>query len=434
MMDRLVRSLVVVVCATAILGCVAGTALAGTALAATPGRLDRFFSGDGRQTAFIRGGIGYAVAIDGHDRIVVAGYTLTRHTDLALARFLPNGTPDDSFGGDGRVTTDLGGSDYAFDVAIHPDGGIVVAGERDTRHGSRAAVVRYHPKGARNRDFGGGDGIVLTSFGKRYQGANAVVIGASGNITIGGFTSNGSTAKWALARFGPRGVLDKDFGGDGKVTVDLAPADEQINDLAIADGGRVVATGYAASGITPRFALARFLLSGSLDKRFGRRGGVNLVDVSKGSDIAFALGQGSGGSLVAAGYAQNRRHDDWAIVAFGPRGRLNQHFGGDGKRVLQLGPRYEFAYGTAVQPNGKVVVVGRATRKGSGDDMGVFRFKPNGDYDRNFSGDGRAFVNFFGGSDTGRDVVLQSNGKIVVAGDATDHGTRRMAVARLVGH
>ncbi len=65
----------------------------------------------------------------------------------------------------------------AFDVAIHPDGGIVVAGERDTAAGSKAAVVRYLPRGKRNKDFGGGDGIVLTSFGKKYQGANAVVIG-----------------------------------------------------------------------------------------------------------------------------------------------------------------------------------------------------------------------------------------------------------------
>ena len=427
-MHRVVRSALVLV------GAAVAAGLVGVpARAATPGQLDRFFSGDGKQTAFPGGGTGYAVAIDGNDRIVVAGYTLTGRTDVALARFLPNGKPDKSFGGDGRVVTDLGGTDYAFDVAIHPDGGIVVAGERDTRQGSRAAVVRYLPKGKRNRDFGGGDGIVLTGFGKKYQGANAVVVGASGNITIGGFTSNGSTAKWALARFGPHGVLDRHFGGDGKVTVNLAQADEQINDMVIADGGRIVATGYAASGITPRFALARFLLNGSLDKRFGKKGGVNLVEVSKGSDIAFGLGQGTDGSLYAAGYAQNRSHDDWAVVAFGANGRLNQRFANDGIRVLPMGPRYEFAYGAAVQPNGRIVVVGRAARKGSGDDLGVFRLKPDGAFDKNFSADGRAYVNFFGGIDTGRDVVLQANGKIVVAGEATDHGTRRMAVARLIG-
>ena len=403
-----------------------------SARAPEPGQLDPTFAGDGKRTTFTRGSTGYAVAIDENDRIVVAGYSLTGQTNLAVARFLPNGMPDTSFSRDGQVTTDLGGTDYAFDVAIHPDGGIVVAGERDTATGSRAALVRYLPRGKRNRDFGGGDGIVLTSFGKQYQGANAVVVGASGNITIGGFTSNGSTARWALARFGPRGTRDRSFGGDGRVTVDLAPADEQINDLVLAEQGRIVAAGYAAGGTTPRFAIAKFRLNGSLERGFGHRG-TNLVDLSAGSDIAFGLAEADDGSLLAAGYAENGGRDDWGLAAFGSRGRLERRFGGDGIRILQLGSQYEFAYGAAFQPNGKIVVVGRSSRAGRGDDFGVFRLKDNGAFDKSFGGDGRAYISFFGRSDTARDVVLQPNGKVVVAGEATDGRIRRMAVARLVG-
>ena len=82
---------------------------------AVPGHLDPFFDSDGRQTSFIHGATGYAVAIDKRQRIVVAGYTLTRQTDIALARFLPNGQPDRGFGGgDGRTEFNLGGTDYAF--------------------------------------------------------------------------------------------------------------------------------------------------------------------------------------------------------------------------------------------------------------------------------------------------------------------------------
>ena len=46
-------------------------------------------------------------------------------------------------------------------------------------------MVRYLPKGGLDKDFGGGDGIVLTDFGKRYQGANAVVVYPNGNIAAG---------------------------------------------------------------------------------------------------------------------------------------------------------------------------------------------------------------------------------------------------------
>ncbi len=186
-----------------------------------PGQLDPFFGGDGRQTTFKRGSTGYAVAIDEQRSDRGGGLHLDRADRPGSARFLPNGMPDTSFSRDGQVTTDLGGTDYGFDVAIHPDGGI--AGRGRTRHCDRfqGGARPLPPRGKRNRDFGGGDGIVLTSFGKQYQGANASWSAPAGDITIGGFTSNGSTARWALARFGPRGTRDRSFGGDGRVTVDL---------------------------------------------------------------------------------------------------------------------------------------------------------------------------------------------------------------------
>jgi uncharacterized delta-60 repeat protein len=402
-----------------------------TAASAAPGKLDRFFSGDGKQTAFPHGGTAFAVAIDGKGRIVLAGYTLRASTDVAVARFLPNGHPDRHFGGgDGRVTTNLGGTDYAFDVVIPQGGGIVVAGERHTTRGSKVALIRYNSGGGRDKDFGGGDGIVLTSFGKRYNGASALAIGASGKITVGGFTSNGSADRWALARYGPRGVLDRDFGRDGKVTIALGSSGEQINDLMIANGG-IVAAGYVEGGLTPRFAIARFRPQGGLDRDFGHKG-ANIVNVSNGADIAYALAEGPDGSFVTAGYAANGSRADWGLVRFGPRGRIDDSFSGNGIRLIQLGPQYEYAYGVAVQSNGRTVVVGRASRTGHGDDFGVFRLKVNGAFDETFGNRGKAYANFFGQSDTARDVTLQTNGKIVVAGEATDHGVRRFAVARFI--
>jgi uncharacterized delta-60 repeat protein len=404
------------------------------ALAARPGRLDRTFNRSGKQSAFPRGASGFSVTLDASGRIIVAGYTLRGKSDIALARFLPNGHPDGDFGGgDGRVTTNLGGTDYGFDVAVSPDGDILVAGERDTRSGAKAALVRYRPRGGLDKDFGGGDGIVLTSFGKKFQGANAVVVGGGGNITIGGFTSNGSTGRWALARFGPRGALARSFGRDGKVTLDVSRADDQINDMVLVPGGKLVAVGTGASGLTPEFAIARFDPNGTLDRRFGKKRGINVVDVAKGADIPFGLAEGPTGKLVAVGLTANGGKDDWALVGFGAKGRLDQGFGRDGRRVIKLGPGFEFASAAAIQSNDRIVVAGRASR-GNGDDFAVFRLRPNGAFDQTFGKNGRVFANFFGGSDTARDVVLQpNNGKIVAAGDATKGRTRRMAVARFIG-
>jgi uncharacterized delta-60 repeat protein len=394
---------------------------------ADPGSLDKFFSDDGRQTAFPKGATGYAVAIDKQGRILVAGYTLTAKTDFALARFMPNGKPDPDFGGgDGRVTTDLGGTDYAFDVAVQSDGKIVVAGERDKKNGTQFAVVRYGIHGLLDKTFSK-DGMNFVGFGKKYQGANAIAIGAAGNILLGGFTSNGTLSRWAMARFTPNGTLDQTFGHEGKVSIDTSPTDEQIEDLALVSNGKIVAAGYEESSLTPRFAIAQFLGGGKLDKAFGHDG-VNTVDLTKGSDIAYGLTRQSDGKLIVVGYADNGGRGDWGMVRFGPKGRLDDSFGNKGKVVTHITGAYEYAYGVAVQANGKIVVVGRAVRDTA--DFGVFRYKVQGKLDGSFGHDGKVFTDFFTGADTARGVALQDNGKIVVAGDAAQGGTSRIAVAR----
>ena len=394
---------------------------------AVPGHLDPFFDTDGRQTSFIHGATGYAVAIDKRQRIVVAGYTLTRQTDIALARFLPNGQPDPGFGGgDGRTEFNLGGTDYAFDVAIQDDGKIVVAGERDLTNHSQFAVARFGTGGLPDASFSG-DGKAFVDFGTRFQGANALAIGPGGKILIGGFSSNGSTGRWAMARFLPDGTLDDGFGGDGKVSTNMSTTDEQIEDLVITPGGAIVAAGYAEVGRTPRFAVARYGSGGRLDPRFGNDG-KNLIDVSRGGDIAYGIAQRSDGGFILAGYAGHAGGNDWGLVALGPLGHLDSTFGDRGRVITAFGPAFEYAYGVAIQPNGRIVVVGRASRAGA--DFCTVRYKAGGSIDPAFGAGGKAFTDFFGGEDTARGVALQSNGKIVVVGDALNHGVRRMALAR----
>ena len=134
-----------------LLAAVAVLALAAPPASAHPGALDTFFSHDGIQTAFPNGAVAYAVAIDHHDRIVVAGSTLAAHPDIALARFTPSGRLDTTFGQGGKVVTDLGANDYAFDLAIQDDGGIVVVGERRAAASDRFVVQRYRPNGTLER-------------------------------------------------------------------------------------------------------------------------------------------------------------------------------------------------------------------------------------------------------------------------------------------
>ena len=394
---------------------------------ANPGQLDPFFSHDGIQTAFANGAVAYAVALDHHDRIVAAGSTLGAHPDIALARFTPGGRLDPTFGQGGKVITDLGANDYAFDVAIQDDGGIVVVGERDAAASDRFVVQRYRPNGTLDPGFANA-GTALTGFGRRFQSANAVVITPGGRIIVAGSTSNGITSRSAVARYMPDGRLDRDFGGDGRVTTDVSPSGEQFTDLAIQPDGRIVAAGWAEVSLVPVFSAVRYTTDGRLDPTFDGDG-ISRVDVAPGADRANALALQSDGKLVLAGGVSAGGREEWGLIRLGPRGRLDPTFATKGRLVTDFGPGFDEANAVAVQDDGKILVAGRI-HEGNKDDIGVLRLKPSGGHDRTFAAGGRTLTDIAGGSDAARDVAIAPNGKIVVTGETTVQRIRRFVVAR----
>src|SRR6185312_7554259 len=100
-----------------------------------------------------------AAVLQADGKIVVAGSlgpVLFAGEDFLVARYLPDGSLDPSFGEAGRVITDFGGRDFAAAVIQQPDGKIVVAGA--ARSGGApfgaVALARYLPDGSLDREFG----------------------------------------------------------------------------------------------------------------------------------------------------------------------------------------------------------------------------------------------------------------------------------------
>jgi uncharacterized delta-60 repeat protein len=395
--------------------------------AATPGALDRSFSGNGIQTIFLRGGSANAVAIDGAGRIVVAGSVGLGSSDVAVARLRPGGVPDPAFGGDGRVRIDLGADDVAQDVAIAPDGGVVLVGERRTANGSAWFVLRLGSGGARDRSFGT-NGLAITDFGRRYETANAVAVLGDGRVVATGGAYDGTSERWAFARYRTNGTLDGSFGGDGKVLLSLSVTSAEAQDLVLVDGG-LLAGGYAERRYVPRFAVVKLRGDGTRARAFGDRG-VRIVDVSAGADAGFGLALTPRGGAVVAGYASNGGRADWGLAKLRSGGNLDRRFGGDGIVVTPFTAAYELAAGVAVQSDGRIVAVGRIRGPGDTDDLAVVRYLWGGGVNREFSGDGKALFDPSGEDDGLLDVVVRS-GKIVAVGETMVNGVERMVVIRL---
>lgn len=194
-------------------------------------------------------------------KIVTAGQIFNASTsqrEFALARFRSNGTLDTTFHTDGRVNTDVGGSGFAWAVALQPDGKIIAAGDVFSAANGHTdfALARYLPNGTLDTTFSG-DGRVTTDFGSGSQ-AFAVTLQPDGKTVAAGL----AFGVFGLARYRSNGTLDTTFSDDGLVTTSFGAGDSsRVRGLVMQpNDGRLVAAGSSTligeGGLD--FALARY--------------------------------------------------------------------------------------------------------------------------------------------------------------------------------
>jgi uncharacterized delta-60 repeat protein len=380
---------------------------------AARGDLDPTFGSGGKvRTDFGASEVAWAVAVQRDRKVVVAGHRWDPGPhDFVLARYTTNGALDRSFDGDGKVTTDFGGTDGASDVAVQRDGKIVAVG----RGSQDFALARYRPGGSLDATFGVG-GRVLTAFQPGSNDvASAVLLQADGKIVAGG----SSASEFALARYLTDGALDPSFGSGGRVITPISRADDHIFDLAVQSDGKVVAAGWSFESGEPHIALARYDRDGSLDRSFD---GDGIVVASFRSAAAHLLVQRDG-KLLAAGLGE--------LTRFTADGSLDRGFGGDGRaQAADVG-----AFGAAIQPDGKILVIGTVSPgRFPTADFGVARLTGEGSLDKTFGRHGSVVTGFSPGSDDqALDAILLPDGELVVSGmtsRAGETGPWDFAVAR----
>ena len=161
---------------------------------------------------------------------------------LNLVTFAPHaiaapGQLDLSFNGTGKLVTPIGSSvDAARGMALHPDGGIVVAGACDIGPNLYDfCVARYHPNSSFDATFNG-TGRVITPIGSVDDVATAVAPQTDGRIVVAGSCDIGGIRVFCVARYLANSALDLSFNGTGKTTTVLSSANNFAAALAVQDG------------------------------------------------------------------------------------------------------------------------------------------------------------------------------------------------------
>jgi uncharacterized delta-60 repeat protein len=426
---RTVRPLLVVAVAASLLVAFASSA------SAAPGVLDTTFGGgDGIVTTPI-GTVdqAFATAIDGVGRIVVAGSAFATATkkDFAVARYLPDGSLDSAFGGgDGVVTTNFatGSVDDAFDVALDSAGRILVAGSSTTGLQTDVALARYLGDGTPDATFDG-DGRITTDVAGGADAGNALAITSEDDVVVAGSAFTGATSDFAVLRYTSAGALDATFDGDGVTTTDFMGGNDAAAGVAIDASGRYVVGGSGVNGTNKDdFALARYDATGALDPSFDGDGKL----ITTGNDQARDVAIDAAGRIVLGGTAFTGSTLDFALVRFNPNGTPDSTFGSHGRITTPVGTGSDGVEAVAIDANGTIVAAGSAT-SGSDRDVALARYGPSGQLLGIFGGAGTVDTNI-GPTDSGRDVAIDASGNIVVAGYATTGANADFAVLRYIGN
>ena len=211
------------------------------------------------------------------------------------------------------------------------------------------------------------------------------------------------------------GDLDPTFGGDGKVTTDFGPGQNSAEDVAIQSDGKIVVVGTANVGGGLEFALARYNPNGDLDTSFGN-GGKVVTNFSRLVNLALAVAIQSDGKIVAAGFTSDPGERDFALARYNTDGSLDTSFGSGGKVTTDFFGNLDEARDVIVQSDGKIVLVGEAFLGPGDSDFALARYNTDGSLDTSFGSSGKLTSRFFGSSSIATAAIFQSDGKIVVGG------------------
>ncbi len=394
---------------------------------AQDGSLDLSFDTDGIITTPIGtiNDYGKSAAIQSDGKIIVVGYSDNgTNNDFAIARYNTNGSLDNTFGSTGKVTTPIGtNDDNATAVAIQADGKILVAGYGNGSSNYDIFIVRYNSDGSLDITFDT-DGIVITSIsGNDY--ADAIAIQSDGKIVVAGGSFTGSTTDFAVVRYNTDGSLDNTFDSDGKVVTPVGTANDHGYGLAIQSDGKIVVTGVRFYvGASADVALIRYNTNGSLDTTFDLDGKVT-TSFGTGDDHAYSVVIQSDGKIVVGGDSNGI----FTLARYNANGSLDNTYDSDGIVSTVVGASNDLINSIALQTDGKIVAAGYAYVSNQYA-FALVRYNTNGSLDNTFDSDGIATTHIGTGSSFANNISIQSDGKIILAGKATDGGQPVFAVAR----
>jgi uncharacterized delta-60 repeat protein len=220
------------------------------------------------------------------------------------------------------------------------------------------------------------------------------------------------------------GDLDPSFGSGGKVVTDFGGDYGGASAIAVQPDGKIVVAGNTGHAYETRsFAIARYNSDGSLDNSFAGDG-MQTTDIGGGfGSGGHGLALQPDGKIVVVGLGGGVGSEHALVARYTTDGSLDSTFSTDGKVTLD----FYSASAVVIQPDGKILIGGSAPFSFGGS-YGIARLTSSGDLDPTFSEDGIQTVSITGLFEGVAGLDLDSAGRIVAGGRTeTDWGLLRLS-------
>jgi len=302
------------------------------------------------------------------------------------------------------------------DMILQSDGKIVSV---VTQRYTGTTLIRLNTDGTLDSTFAG-DGTLETNWhfettlprGYPYSvaaqfinGEERLVVAGSWSVAAG---KNSSVTMLRVDRYRSNGAIDTSFGPNGTGTV-LVNKPYALA-VAIQSDNKIITVGDGQ-------AVVRLNEDGTIDTAFGpNHDGATGAGASGWSIKALA-----DGSILIGGSCSQNNSDLMCVTKLNANGSVFTSFGSGGKAIANFYGRGSFgrAFRIDLDPLGNIIAGGIARTKNAGineNNLAAARFTSTGQLDTGFNGSGMVTYDFVGLNESGRDIVAQSDGKLILTG------------------
>ena len=228
--------------------------------------------------------------------------------------------------------------------------------------------------------------IVTTNVGITTEDAAKDIAVLTNGKMIVAGNSNG---RIVVTRYNADGTLDASFSGDGKAIISFSNT-EIVKSMAVQADGKIVIISDFTNTATHDVRVSRLNADGSLDTGFNSSG-TNIITYGTDNQAGSVVLQADGKILVALTAAPGATSNDFVIVRFNTNGTLDTSFNSSGVVVTNMSLT-DVANSILVQPDGKIIVAG-SNDVGASADFAIARYNTNGSLDTTFGGgDGNFYL------------------------------------------